>query len=164
MTQFHPPLPHAEWKIPSRDVPFLHYIHYLLKSTTTKRQWLNKQKLGPCQSLYSYLLYHRFHEMFLVSSLQKHWRENNLSYTTCWLKYFQLFLLEIFLGGLKSGICWFYCFLKKIANYLFFSKWSSLCRHFCMISVLLFRDSFLSANIMEVFSSRQRLHSPDSLL
>ena len=44
---------------------------HLLKSTTTKRQWLDKLKLGQCQTPSTYQLHHRFHEMLIVSSLQK---------------------------------------------------------------------------------------------
>ena len=51
----------------------VHMYRVLFKSTTTKRQWRNKQKLGQCQTLSSKLLYHRFHEMLLVSILQKHY-------------------------------------------------------------------------------------------
>ena len=47
---------------------------------------------------------------------------------------------------------------------MFFSRWVSLCLHFCIISICLFNAFVWSSYMMNVFSSRQRLHLPDSML
>ena len=84
---------------------------------------------------------------------------------TCFLiEIFSVFFFKIFFGGSKNWHLLIYLFSLKNCHYLFFKRWSSLCLHFCMISVLLFRDFSLSAYIMKVFSSKQSWYPPDSLL
>ena len=75
-----------------------------------------------------------------------------------------LLMLKDFWGFLKVAFVDLFFFLKRAKFYLFFSRWVSLCLHFCMISVLLFNAFVWSSYMMNVFSSRQRLHLPDSLL
>ena len=71
------------------------------------------------------------------------------------------FLVETFSGFFSQNIFWGFqelalvdfVFLNKNCHYLFFKRWSSLCLHFCMISVRLFRDFSLSAYIFTLWRS-----------